>query len=626
MSSIAYPATDSKQYLLQALRAVLIGGVVFFIGLVISILVFEASFAGHIYPGVSVAGMDLSGLTPAEASARIAQAVEYPDHGHILLYDKTTTYNLTPAQLGFFLDPESTALNAYHYGRSGSIFGDLGSQYTAWFSGTTLAPTLVFDQRVAQTYLLSLARQIDKPVLEANLGLNGAEVVVHSGQVGRELDTDAALALITSQLSSLRDGAIQLPVKETPPVILDAAAQADTARKILSAPLQLTIANPAEGDPGPWSFDPQTLASMLTIERVENGSAGNYQVAIKTDTLFAFLTNLAPSLERTSKMPKFTFDEGSKQLIVLEHAVIGRSLDVDATITAIDQKLVQGEHTIPLVFKENPPAATDTSTAESMGITQLIHSETSWFAGSAASRVQNIKAAASRFNGVLVAPGEVFSMSDTMGDVSLDNGYAEALIILGNQTIKGVGGGVCQVSTTLFREAFFAGFPIVERHAHAYRVKYYEQVAGHQIDQALAGLDATVFVPLVDFKFTNDTPYWLLMQTQVDESNSSITWKFYSTLDGRKVDYTTTGLTHLTNPPPPVYRENPDLPKGKINQVDWAVQGADVNVNRIVTRNGSPYIQDSFYTHFQAWGDVYEYGPGTENIPTPVPATETPTP
>ena len=166
--------------------------------------------------------------------------------------------------------------------------------------------------------------------------------------------------------------------------------------------------------------------------------------------------------------------------------------------------------------------------------------------------MQNIKAASAKFHGLLVAPGETFSMASAMGDVSLDNGYAEALIIIGGQTIKGVGGGVCQVSTTLFRTVFFAGFPIVERYAHAYRVGYYEQTANGR-DNSLAGLDATVFVPMVDFKFVNDTPYWLLMETYVN--GYSLTWKFYSTSDGRTVDWNTTGPTNI------VAAARPDLPR-----------------------------------------------------------------
>ena len=253
-----------------------------------------------------------------------------------------------------------------------------------------------------------------------------------------------------------------------------------------------------------------------------------------------------------------------------------------------------------------------------MGITELVTSYTSYFRGSTDERVQNIKTAAASFHGLLVAPGATLSMADVLGNISLDNGYAEAPIILGDQTIAGVGGGICQVSTTLFRTAFYAGYPIVERYAHAYRVGYYEQTAtGH--DPNLAGLDATVFVPLVDFRFTNDTPYWLLMETYVNTSSYSLTWKFYSTKDGRDVQISSSGATDLVDPPDPVYIENSELPAGTKKQTDYAVQGAKVTVDRTVTRGGQVITSDHIVTKYEPWPDIYEYGPGTEGIPTPTP-------
>ena len=263
----------------------------------------------------------------------------------------------------------------------------------------------------------------------------------------------------------------------------------------------------------------------------------------------------------------------------------------------------------------------------SLGIKELVRAETTYFYGSTAERVQNIRAAASRFHGLLVAPGETFSMAKGLGDISLDNGYAEALIIYGGRTIKGVGGGVCQVSTTLFRTAFFAGYPIVERHPHAYRVSYYEKVSGNHIEPTLAGMDATVYVPVVDFRFSNDTSNWLLMETYVNPEKSSITWKFYSTKDGREVKADFSGPTNIVEAPEPLYKENPELEEGEIKQVDWQSDGADVLVKRAVTKNGELYLKDEFNTHYQPWQAVFEYGPGTEGIPTP--STEeitTPTP
>ena len=197
--------------------------------------------------------------------------------------------------------------------------------------------------------------------------------------------------------------------------------------------------------------------------------------------------------------------------------------------------------------------------------------------------------------------------------MSLENGFAEALIIYGNRTIKGVGGGVCQVSTTLFRTVFFAGFPVVERYSHAYRVRYYEETASDDIDPNLAGLDATVFFPLVDFKFQNDTPYWMLMDTNVDVGARTLTWKLYSTPDGRTVTWQTSGPTNVVPAPDPLFEENPDLDRNEIKQVDYAAQGADVNVTRTVWRGGQVYFADQFQTHYLPWQAVCQYGTDTEH-------------
>jgi vancomycin resistance protein YoaR len=268
-----------------------------------------------------------------------------------------------------------------------------------------------------------------------------------------------------------------------------------------------------------------------------------------------------------------------------------------------------------LVFVYSPPEFPDTTSAEELGISELIHAESTYFYGSSQSRIHNIEISANRFHGLLIAPGETLSMASALGEVSLDSGYAEALIIYNGRTIKGVGGGVCQVSTTLFRTAFFYGFPIIERQPHAYRVSFYEKTQGNYHDPNLAGLDATVYVPIVDLKFTNDTPYWLLMETYVNRQASRLTWKFYSTSDGRSIDWQTSGPINIVKPPKPYYKVNPELDQGEIKQVDWEAEGADVRVKRWVYRDWELYFKDNFFTHYEPWRAVYEYGPGTTGIP-----------
>lgn len=616
MSSIYYPvsrrpASRPRFSLEQALLAILFGLILFCVSLAGLILGSRILYAGQIFPGVRVAGVDVGGMRPQEAAQKISEAVSYPTQGKILLRSGERIWSTTPAQLGLVLDPQTSARSAYEVGRNGFLIGQLQAQFYAWYSGHDILPNFVFDQRSAYLYLSGLAKEIDIPTVEASIELNGTEVVVVPGQVGRALDIQKSLTLVTVQLQSLRDGVLDLVVNESAPVILDASKQADLARAVLSQPLTLSLPE-QEAGLGPWTIDQNTLASMLVFERIQNGGSTQYEVRLNSDSLRVYLAGIAPNLSRSPQNARFVFNDDTRQLEVIQPAVIGRELDVESSIQTIQEKLYAGEHSIPMVVKTENPAALDTSTGDELGIRELVHAETSYFYGSSASRVQNIETAASKFHGLLIAPGETFSMASALGDITLDNGYAEALIIIGGQTIAGVGGGVCQVSTTLFRAAFFGGFPIAERHAHAYRVYYYEKVAGNRIDSDLAGLDATVYVPVVDFKFTNDTSSWLLMETYVSPSNSSITWKFYSTKDGRRVEWNTTGPTNIVPAPPPSYKENPDLPSGTIKQVDWAADGADVTVNRTVYRNDAVYLQDNIYTHYQPWQDVFEYGPGTE--------------
>lgn len=577
---------------------------------------FEAVYTDRIYPGVYILDLDLSGLTEAEASQRLAELLDYPNDGQIQFTYGEEVWNAAPIDLGYLVDPASSAQAALMYGRSKWLVPNLIDKGRAWFQGVRLSPMMYYDERIAQMYLQTIAVDLDAPMVEASLELDQAEVIVRNGLVGRKLDVDASLITLSNLLVSMQSGSVPLVVQESAPEILDASAQAALARTILSEPLVLTAPD-GDDEPETWTIDPVDLAGMLIISRVSNGEGEEpvYQVAVNEDLFSNYLDSIADDLQVDPVNTRFVFDDDTGLLDVVESAVIGRTLNVNASVSFINDRLAAGEHRIDLQFDTVQPAVTDDITGEELGVTELIEEQWTYFVGSDAARVQNIQTAAAQFYGLLIAPGETFSMADALGNVSLENGYAEALIIYGDQTIQGVGGGVCQVSTTLFRTAFFAGFPIVERHAHAYRVGYYEQEAGGIKNSKWAGFDATVYVPIVDLKFTNDTEYWLLMETYVYTTSQSLLWRFYSTEDGRTVEWETTGPTNIVPAPDDLYRENPDLEKGEIKKVDYAADGADINITRTVYKDSKVYFADSFYTHFQPWQAVYEYGPGTEGIP-----------
>ncbi len=610
MATISYPYKRIPVF--PQIVAAFVSGVTLFFAVIITwTLGYQLIYAGRIFPGVSVAGVDLSGLSRDDAAVKLNQTLSYPITGKVLFRDGENAWVASPAELGMVFDPSSSAVTAYKLGRSGGLFGALAGQIRAAGRGISVAPVIIFDQRVAYQYLNQISSQINQPVMEASLSLEGTNVVAKPGQVGRELKIDATLIYLAAQLQTFSDGEVPLVVQEIQPQILDVSAQADAARQILSQPLTLTIPNTTEGDSGPYIYTPEVVANLITVQRVQNGDQEGVQVALSPKGLRDMLVPVKDQVDRLPSDAKFIFNDGTGQLDLIEDSKVGRALDVDASIKAINDAIGRGEHTASLVVNEAQPRVSGTATGQELGITQLIHSETSYFYGSSAARIQNIEAAAKQFHGILVAPGETFSMGEHLGDVSLDNGFAEALIIYGGRTIKGIGGGVCQVSTTLFRTVFNAGFPIVERTPHAYRVSYYEETSSGGVDPRLAGLDATVYFPLVDFKFKNDSPYWILMETYM--GSGSLTWKFYSTSDGRSVTWDTTGPTNVVPAPPPSFEENPELKKNEMKQVDWSANGADVTVTRTVSQNGNVLFQDTISTHYEPWQAICQYGPDSKN-------------
>jgi vancomycin resistance protein YoaR len=598
----------------QILSAIVLGlGTILVLVLLFSftILVF---YSGRVLPGVTLNGESLGGLTADQAAQAISTTYSFPQTGHIVLQDNESNWIVTPAQLGVSLDAAASAQNALLVGRTGSLSTRVTDTLAAVFFGYSASPTFRFDEDAALNYLLPLTSQINQPVKDAGLQIEGAEVVITQGQPGRALDLAASLENISTQVRSMQDGVVMLTVVEEQPKILDLSQQGELVKEILSQPFTLALPSGQSEPTGPWTLEPVELAKILTFTEVEQDGATKIVIEVNHPMMIGYLQSIETQVALGAANARFIFNDDTHQLDLYDHAIIGRTLDIENTITAINQAIAAGKHSVDLQLQLTQPAVTDTATAAELGITELVSSQTTYFRGSSADRVHNIETAAERFKGLLIAPGQEVSMSDILGNISLDNGYAEAPIILGDETIQGVGGGICQVSTTLFRTVLYAGFPVTERHAHSYRVGYYEQTAsGHS--SSLAGMDATVFVPLVDFKFVNDTPYWLLMETWINTSNYSLTWKFYSTSDGRQVSITTPEISNVKTPGDTIYVENSDLAAGETHHAEYAADGATVTFDRTVTRGGEVIISEHFYTKYEPWQAVIEYGPGTEGMP-----------
>src|SRR3989344_2950481 len=297
----------------------------------------------------------------------------------------------------------------------------------------------------------------------------------------------------------------------------------------------------------------------------------------------------------------------NNRVVVFQKSNEGQTLDIDSLKKEIRKNIKQlmTNRESKILAMEVPmkilkPDVT-TEEANNLGIVEEIGSGKSTFIGSIPNRVFNINLATSRINGVLIAPGDEFSFAKSIGDVSKFTGYKEAFIIQGGKTVLGDGGGVCQVSTTLFRAILNTGLPITERYPHAYRVGYYEQ-------DSLPGFDATVYVPTVDLKFKNDTEKHILIQGYVDPINMSLTFILYGKKDGRKVAITKPTVTNVVPAPAPVYQDDPNLPKGVEKQIDFAAPGGKSVFSRTVTRDGHVIINDTFVSTYRPWQAIFLRG------------------
>lgn len=319
-----------------------------------------------------------------------------------------------------------------------------------------------------------------------------------------------------------------------------------------------------------------------------------------------FIFKISSTVDRPAKEALFDFKAG--KVVNFQASQVGWKLEKETVqnlvVLAFSQDSPGEVITLDLPVREIAPWVT-TEQTNNLGIEQPLGEGESFFFDSISSRIHNISLAVSRLHGVVIAPGEIFSFAQKIGTISAETGYQQAYVIREKKTVLEDGGGVCQVSTTLFRTALSAGLPIIERQPHYYRVSFYEQ-GGYP-----PGLDATVYPPSPDLKFKNDTPAYLLIQASLDKQTKRLAFILYGTSDGRRTEVEKPKIYSQTPPPEPVYIDDPTLPKGVIKQTDKPHWGAKVSFKRrIWVASGELREEREFWSDYVAWPAFYLRGTG----------------
>jgi vancomycin resistance protein YoaR len=476
-------------------------------------------FAGspaRLAEGTTVAGLDVGGLGLPAARARLVERADALARQPVRFVARGRSFELTASQLGVRPEWNAALRDA---AREGDGFAPLRGirRIQTRLLGADIVPHVDLYPSALRYTIARIAAAVDQPAASAKLRRRGLSVVVVPERAGVRLDEAKARRLIVASLASLdRQGPVRLPVVVAEPKVTASqleAAQA-TARTALSRPVTLTV--------GATRF---RLPRWRVAQLLDLPSGGQTRVSVGGAGARRWVEKLSDTVGRKPRDATFRVVSGGITVVPSQD---GRALDVDASLAAIERAAFSSTNrSAALVVRSAAPART-TQEAEAMGITGVVGSYTTTYGGTEG-RLHNVALVAELIDGALVAPGDRFSFNATTGERNAAKGFEEAPVIINGELESGIGGGVCQVSTTVFNAAFEAGLSIEKRTNHALYISHYP-----------LGRDATVNYPDLDLVFRNDTDHWLLLRTFV--GTGSLTVNLYGTPTDRRVETESTPL------------------------------------------------------------------------------------
>jgi vancomycin resistance protein YoaR len=567
------------------LSLVAICAVVLLVAAATALLVRAYTLRASVLPGVHVAGVDVGGLSRADARTRIEAALEERLRGSLQVSVDGRSFTVYPRTL-FTVDVDATEQVAFDAAR-GSWTDRLAALAAPFAFEHEVDPIL----RVNPTVHAALERELEKRAKEpvaARIAMKGREPVVVPARDGTSVDATTVLRLIRS--AALADATrLEAPVAALPPAITTAAAEraAAEARALVSEPIAIVFRRKEL-----TTLSPARIAELL---RFRTAGAG-FELTLRRARLREHLLPLVTPFTRKPVDASFRV-VGQRVRIVKGRQ--GTTLDVrqaERRILAAGADSAARKARLGFAPLEPDFSAPD---ARKLGIERQISTYTTDMGVSSANRIWNVHLMADYIDGTIIKPGQVFSFNEAVGPRTVERGFREGQMILGSLLLPAIGGGVCQTATTLFNNAFELGLPIVERHNHSWYISHYP-----------IGRDATVSWGGPDLKFKNDLDNAILIKTSY--TDATLTFTFYGSRQGRKVEATTGARTNFRSPQPS-YAYDPSAPKGSVRTIAGSQQqGFDITVYRSVYERGKLLRKDSFTSHYVAVGDTVVYGPGTD--------------
>ena len=565
--------------------------------LLLGVLLLGFAYSGSadkVADGVTVSGQDVSGLSAAEAQSKLAARAHTLYTEQVVFTGAGRRWSIAPAQLAVEADWNAAAAEALDRA-DGPVPIRGFERLKLRFFGSDVEPPATADQGALDRQLQVIAKQVEVDGREAAIVLRNGRPVVKPGEPSRSLETEAAANTMVSALAALeRPGPVALPIKVTPPEVgRDAlAVVAQQVRTALSGPVIFAYKDVH------LTVTPEQIASFLALPR-----NGERELGIGGPDAKEYFDNLSRAVARAPREVDFTVDDAGKAHMIRSRD--GRKLDVAASEKALLAAALRTvNRTAQLVVVPAEPKLS-TERAKALGITGLVGRYTTFYGGDA-NRIHNVQLVAQLIDRHLIAPHSTFSFNKTTGERNAAQGFLEAPVIINGELKTGLGGGVCQVSTTVFNAAFDAGLPITSRTNHALYIDHYP-----------LGRDATVNYPDTDLTFQNDSDHWILLRTIV--GSSSLTVRLFGTPLHRRVETQTSPLK-VTGPPPVERKPDSHLYVGQKAVAEYGQPSRSVSVRRLVYDAKDKLLFDTtWYSNYLAEPKIVRYG----TKPVPVESTTT---
>ncbi len=554
-------------------------------------LVLGLAFAGsptRLAGGVRIAGVDVGGKTPHQARSILERRADALASAPVTFRVGSRTWQLEPRHVGIRVD-WGAAVDAVR--RQGNGFGPLRGfrRLDLRFFGADVAPpTQVYDAAL-ELRLNQIAAAVNVAHREASIVLRGLRPVIVPSRTGQMLDRHAAAATIVRALASLKREPVGLPIQvDRPKITADdlRVAQAEV-RTALSAHVHLTLGATR------WNLRPPRIARLLQLP-----ADGRRDLRVGGAGASSWFTALAKRVDKSPVNADWAVSKSGIRVIADQPGYV---LDVPRSAKAVLRAalVTAPELRSANLTVERVTADRTTAEAQAMGINGLVASYETFYGGEA-NRIHNVQLVSHLVDKQVIAPGETFSFNGATGARTADKGFLEAPVIINGELKTALGGGVCQVSTTVFNAAYEAGLPIVSRTNHALYISHYPQ-----------GRDATVNYPDTDLKFTNDTGHWLLLRTWV--GSSSLTVALYGTPLHRRVVSETAPLV-VTGPPPVKKIKDPLLFVGQtVVEEPGSSSLSTSNVRKVYDADGKLLFDTTFYSSYR--GELKVIRVGTKKRP-----------